>query len=80
MQICKQKGDGMRKKDVLEFYEDSIKEVCQVLNIYPQAFAYWKDVIPKARAYELYVKSEGKIPLREKDYEIQTKRGRKRKE
>ncbi len=67
----------MRTKDVLTFFGDDIKKLCQFLDIYPQAFAYWKEVVPKARAYELFVKTEGKIPLREGDYKGAPKRGRK---
>lgn len=57
----------MKKTDVFEHFK-SAKNIARALNIYPQAVHQWTDIVPKARAFELFIKSNGSIPIKEDDY------------
>jgi len=68
----------MRKKDVLRYYQAKSGEpagsrkiilaVANDLGCWPQTVEQWEEVIPKGRAYELYVKTNGEIDLNANDY------------
>lgn len=66
----------MNKEEVLNYYKKKcklegralIRKIADVLDCFPQTIDHWEDLVPKGRAYELFVKSNRKIPLREKDY------------
>lgn len=50
----------MRTKDAIEHY-GGIKELAEALGIWPHNISRWGETVPKARAYELEVKTGGKL-------------------
>lgn len=58
----------MKTKDAIEHY-GGIKELAEALGIWPHNISRWGDTVPKSRAYELEVKTGGKLrALDEKDH------------
>jgi len=68
----------MKKADVFKYYRkrrgSSLSDrqvalfIARDLGLHPQAIWEWGAVIPKGRAYEIFTKSGGRIPLKAKDY------------
>lgn len=50
----------MKTKDAIEYY-GSIKKLAEELGIWPHNISRWGDSVPKSRAYELEVKTDGKL-------------------
>lgn len=50
----------MKTKDAIEHY-GGIKQLAEALGIWPHNISRWGDHVPRARAYELQVKTGGKL-------------------
>lgn len=50
----------MRTKDAIRHY-GGIKQLAEALGIWPHNISRWGEEVPKARAYELEVKTGGKL-------------------
>jgi hypothetical protein len=50
----------MKTADAIEFF-GGIKELAKVLEIWPHNISRWGEKVPTSRAYELEVKSNGKL-------------------
>lgn len=50
----------MKTKDAIAYY-GGIKKLAQVLDIWPHTIKRWGEDIPKAKAYELEVKTKGEL-------------------
>lgn len=57
----------MYKEDVLNFY-GTPNNACKALEITPVAFCNWGKIIPKLRAYQIQVKTRGKLKIDESLY------------
>lgn len=57
----------MRKADAIKFYK-SVKRVAEVLGCRPTAVSQWPDVVPRGSAYELQVRSRGRLRVDESLY------------
>lgn len=49
------------KKDTAIAYFGSVKKLADFLGIWPHVIYRWEDDIPKARAYELEVRTNGEL-------------------
>ena len=54
----------MKTADAIEFF-GGIKELAKVLEIWPHNISRWGEKVPPSRAYELEVKSNGKLVANE---------------
>lgn len=52
----------MKKKDAIEYF-GGIKPLAEELGIWPHNISRWGDDVPMARAYELEVKTGGKLKV-----------------
>jgi hypothetical protein len=52
----------MKTQDAVDYY-GGIKELAQELGIWPHNIARWGEFVPKSRAYELQVKTGGKLKV-----------------
>jgi DNA-binding transcriptional regulator YdaS (Cro superfamily) len=50
----------MKTKDAIDYF-GGIKELANFLGIWPHNISRWGEFVPEARAYELEVKTEGKL-------------------
>ncbi len=57
----------MRKQDVLSYFGGP-NETAKFLGISHVAVVNWPEVIPKGRAYELQVRTKGKLRVNPTDY------------
>ena len=55
----------MKTREAVDYY-GGIKGLAQVLDIWPHVVGRWGEYPPKARQYELEVKTEGKLKAEEK--------------
>jgi len=58
----------MYTKTVIEYF-GSISALARFLNIQGESIYGWKELIPKGRAYELLIKTGGKLALDESLYD-----------
>jgi DNA-binding transcriptional regulator YdaS (Cro superfamily) len=60
--ICRQLflEEAMKTKDAIDYF-GGIKELANFLGIWPHNISRWGEFVPDARAYELEVKTEGKL-------------------
>ena len=50
----------MKTRDAINHF-GGIKKLAQALGIWPHNISRWGDDVPKARAYEIEVKTKGKL-------------------
>ena len=58
----------MKKETVLRHFNRKVSKLCQVLSITRQAVSQWPDIVPKGIAYELQVKTRGRLKVDERMY------------
>lgn len=51
---------GMKTKDAINHY-GGIKQLAETLGIWPHNISRWGEFVPKSRAYELEVKTDGAL-------------------
>lgn len=56
----------MLKKDVIDYF-GSIRKAAEFLGVSTQCVYQWPDVVPKSAAYELHVKTKGKLDATKED-------------
>ena len=55
-----------------------MKAAARFLDVHPSSIYAWGKIVPKGRAFEIYVRTEFKVPLNPQDYDQQ--KGYKRNE
>lgn len=50
----------MKTKDAVEYF-GGVRELAHFLNIWPNNVSRWGEYVPKARAYEIEVRTKGKL-------------------
>lgn len=50
----------MKTRDAIEYFGGT-RRLAEVLGIWPHNISRWGDQVPKSRAYELHVKTNGKL-------------------
>jgi hypothetical protein len=46
-----------------------VKAACRFLDVHPSSIYAWGEVVPKSRAYEIFVRTDFRVPLEKEDYE-----------
>lgn len=54
----------MKTEDAIKHY-GGIKQLAEALGIWPHNISRWGEFVPKTRAYELQVKTDGKLKAEE---------------
>lgn len=55
----------MKTQDAVKYY-GGVKQLADELGIWPHNISRWGETVPKGRAYELQVKTKGKLKAEEK--------------
>ena len=57
----------MKKQNFLNHF-DTIRDAANFLDVDTSTIYAWPEIVPKGRAYEIFVRLDGKVPLESEDY------------